>query len=73
MYFKHVFKLYIFVENIMIGKTKSQNLACTPGLATTSGGNGMYSALEYMLLGVRGLMWPEADNTSPLLRAPGRV
>jgi hypothetical protein len=61
---------------------------CIHGLATTSGGDGMDSALEYMLSHARGLLWPRpiipgtqvtasqslgAGNTYPLLRAPGRV
>jgi hypothetical protein len=32
--------------------------ACVPGLATTSGGDGMDSALEYMLSDACGLFWP---------------
>jgi hypothetical protein len=30
----------------------------TPCIATTSDGGGMDSALEYMLSGARGLLWP---------------
>jgi hypothetical protein len=32
--------------------------ACTLGLATTLGGNGMDSTLKYMMSGAHGLMWP---------------
>jgi hypothetical protein len=31
---------------------------CTPSIAATSGDDRMDSALECMLLGVRGLLWP---------------
>jgi hypothetical protein len=31
---------------------------CIPGLATTSGSDGMDSALEYVLSGAHGLLWP---------------
>jgi hypothetical protein len=30
---------------------------CIPGLATTSGGDGIDLALEYMLSDVRGFLW----------------
>jgi hypothetical protein len=32
--------------------------ACTPDLATMSGGDGMDSKLEYMLSGASGILWP---------------
>jgi hypothetical protein len=44
-------------------------------LATTSGGDGMYSTLEYMLSGAHGLLWPRLiipgikAAASPSLRA----
>jgi hypothetical protein len=62
--------------------------ACILGLATTSGGDGMNSTLEYMLSSACGLQWPHpivpgaqavasqslgTSNAYPLLRAPKRV
>jgi hypothetical protein len=34
-----------------------------PSLATMSGGDGMVSALEYMLSATRGLLWPRSVVT----------
>jgi hypothetical protein len=62
--------------------------ACILDLATTSGDDGIDLALEYLLSGACGLLWPRpivpgaqvtasqspmAGNTYPLLRAPGHV
>jgi hypothetical protein len=57
--YRILYRVNHFYQDMLI-LCQSHHVAetCTPGLATTSGGDGTDSALEYMLSTACGLLWP---------------
>jgi hypothetical protein len=51
-------KLFFYRGMLILCQSHHVNWACTHGIATMSGGDGMDLALKYVLSCTRGLLWP---------------